>query len=104
MLVDLRTYTLQPGRTKEYLDIYQKEGLAVQLDHLGRMVGYFTSEVGALNQVIHIWAYQDSQDRDRRREALWADPRFNAAARSLYPIIQSQENKLLKPTSFSPIR
>src|ERR1035441_8153635 len=100
MLIDLRTYTLHPGRTQEYLDIYAKEGLSVQLEHLGRLVGYFTSEVGALNQAVHIWAYENSTDRDRRRAALWADPRFGAVAKSLYPLIQAQENKLLKPTAF----
>jgi hypothetical protein len=104
MLIDLRTYTLHPGRTADYLDIYSKEGLAVQTEHLGRLIGYFTSEVGPLNQAVHIWGFEDSADRDRRRAALWADPRFNALAKRLYPLIQAQENKLLKPTPFSPIR
>ena len=104
MLIDLRTYTLHPGRTEEYLDIYEKDGLAVQSGHLGRLIGYFTSEVGHLNQVVHIWAYEDSSDRDQRRAAMWADPRFNDVAKRLYPLIQSQEDKLLKPTRFSPLR
>ena len=102
MLIDHRTYTIFPGRTLEYLSIYEKEGLPVQLEHLGRLVGYFTSEVGPLNQAIHIWAYENSEDRDARRARLWADPRFLGVAGKLYPLIQAQENKLIKPTSFSP--
>lgn len=104
MIYDLRTYTLLPGKTKEYLAIYEREALPVQLEHLGRLIGYFTSEVGPLNQAIHIWAYEDAADRDARRGRMWGDARFEAAARNLYPLIQSQANVLMKGTSFSPLK
>ena len=101
MLVDLRTYTLKPGCTQDYLDRYERELLALQQDHLGRMLGYFVSDSGILNQVVHLWAYENAADREKRRTALWANQRYIEAAKSFYPLIQSQENKLLKPTSFS---
>lgn len=104
MLIDLRTYTLLPGKTQEYIETYQQNAMEVQRAHLGRLIGYFTSEVGPLNEAVHIWAYDDWQDRAERRAAMWADKRFNDAAGSLYPLIQSQSNKLLSPTSFSPLR
>ena len=104
MLYDLRTYTLHPGKTKQYMEIYVAEALPVQLEHLGRLVGYFTSEVGPLNQAIHIWAYADAGDRDARRERMFSDDRFARAAEKLYPLIQSQQNVLMKPTPFSPLK
>lgn len=104
MLIDLRTYTVLPGKTREYLEIYEEHARQVQLSHLGGLVGYFTSEVGPLNEVVHIWAYKDWQDRAERRKSMWSDPRFDNAAARLYPLIQRQENKLLTPTSFSPLR
>ncbi len=38
MIVDHRTYELQPGRLREFLALYEKEGLPVQKKHLGNLV------------------------------------------------------------------
>ena len=40
MIVDHRTYELQPGRLRDFLALYEKEGLPVQKKHLGNLVGY----------------------------------------------------------------
>ena len=34
MIIDHRTYTVQHGRTKEYMALFEAEGLPVQLKHL----------------------------------------------------------------------
>ena len=65
MIVDHRTYELQPGRVRDFLALYEKEGLPVQMKHLGHLVGYFTTEVGNVNEIVHIWAYQDLADRTK---------------------------------------
>ena len=57
MIVEQRTYTLHPGKVPEYLRLYQAEGMAIQTRILGRMVGYFTTEIGPLNQIVHMWGY-----------------------------------------------
>ena len=74
MIVDLRTYTLVPGRLKAYLELYEKEGLPIQIRHVGKPIGFFTTEIGTLNQVVHLWGYQSLADRERRRAALESDP------------------------------
>lgn len=104
MLVDLRTYTFHPGQMQRFLAIFEKEGLPIQTRHCGHLVGYFTTETGTLNQVVQIWAYRDAADRDARRAALWADPEWHAFGEKALPMIQHQENRLLKPTGFSPLR
>ena len=40
---------------------------------LGHLVGYYGVEVGGLNQVVHLWAYDSLDDRAKRRAELWAD-------------------------------
>ncbi len=104
MIYDFRTYTLYPGKTHEYLEIYEREALPVQREHLGHLVGYFTSEIGPLNKIIHIWAYESFVERDARREKMFSDARFKDAAKKLYPLIQTQEDVILKGTSFSPLK
>lgn len=74
MIVEIRTYTLHIGKVVEFLRMYAQCGRAVQIEHLGHPLGYFTSEVGELNQVVHLWRYDDLQDRARRRAALNTTP------------------------------
>jgi NIPSNAP len=100
VLVELRTYTTQPGKLGEYLALYEAEGLAVQKRILGRMVGYYRSEIGALNQVVHLWAYADLVERAERRQALLADPGFKAYVKKMLPLLVSQDSRILTPTNF----
>jgi hypothetical protein len=102
MIVEERIYTLQVGTVPEYLRLYEAEGLAIQKPILGNMVGYFTTEFGPLNQIIHMWGYADLNDRARRRAQLAADPGWQAYIKKVRPFMITQENKLLIPASFSP--
>lgn len=100
MLVEERTYTTHPGKWRDYLALYEAEGLAIQHRILGRMVGYYITEFGELNQIVHMWAYADLNDRAERRAALLADPGFRAYATKMLPLLQKQESRILRPTSF----
>ena len=74
MIIDHRTYTIQHGKSKEYIALFEKDGLPVQMKHLGRLVGYFETTIGPLNQVVHLWAYDSLADMEARRAARDADP------------------------------
>lgn len=104
MIIDHRTYTAAHGRGKEYLALFEAEGLPVQLEHLGHLVGYFTTAVGSVNEFVHLWAYEDLADMERRRKARDADPRWAVYKKKTSGMLVDQRNKLLAPTSFSPLR
>ena len=103
MIVDLRTYTLKIGSVRDFLVLYAAEGLAVQTAHLGPPLGYYTTEVGELSQVVHLWQYLDMADRERRRAALELDPRWHAYRNksSLCGYVVRQQNSLLKTVEFA---
>ena len=105
MIVDLRTYTMIPGRLAAFLELYEKEGLPIQIKHLGKPIGYFVTEIGTLNQVVHLWGYDSLADREKRRGAMETDPDWIAYRKksSAAGNIQIQENKILKSVSFSPL-
>lgn len=105
MIVDLRTYTMVPGRLNAFLELYEKEGLPHQIKYLGKPIGYFTTEVGTLNQVVHIWGYQSMADRETRRAAMEKDPEWIAYRKKSAATgnVQHQENKILKSVPFSPL-
>ena len=103
MIVDERIYTLQPGKVAAYLKLYEEKGMAVQIKILGNMLGYFQTEFGPLNQVVHLWGYESLEDRRERREKLFANDEWLAYIQEMRPLLMTQENKLLIPTSFSPM-
>ena len=70
MIYEMRTYTLKPTRMADWLALYKSHALAVQQEHLGNLVGFFTTEFGVANQVVHIWGYESLNDRNDRR-AKW---------------------------------
>ena len=106
MIIDHRTYNLHPTRLPKWVKLYEEYGLPVQQKHLGGLVGFFTSEIGTLNQAVHIWQYEDLADRQRRRAAMAEDPAWHEFMRRNEELgaLQYQENKILIPTAFSPLR
>ena len=104
MIVDQRTYTLKPGTVAKYFEEYEKQALKIQLKHLGRLVGYFHSEIGTLNQIVHIWAYESLAERDQRRAAMAADPEWQAWIKVSRDYLVTQENAILKEAPFSKVK
>ena len=101
MIVDHRTYTLYPGKTKAFVEIYGVQGWPLQRHYLGDCVGWYVStDIGQLNQVVHLWRFTDLNDRAERRARMLADARWPAYAEAATPLIQHQENKILNAAPF----
>jgi len=100
MFVEERIYTLQPGKVPAFLKLYQEEGLAIQTRILPAMVGYYTTEIGTLNQIVHMWAYEDLKQRADYRAKMQADPGWQAYAPKVQALVQHQETRILVPAPF----
>jgi NIPSNAP len=101
LIVEMREYTLHAGKVPEYLRLYEREGLAIQREILGCMVGYYATEVGpAVNQVVHLWAYDSFEDRLRRRAKLAEHPGWQAYVQKMRPMLAAQSNRLMRPAPF----
>ena len=101
MIVEKRTYTLKIGQVNDYLALYHAEGLELQTRHLGQPFGYYFSETGELNQIVHMWAYADANDRAARRAALYADTEWRQVVPKLFDLIEHMESVLLNPAFFA---
>jgi hypothetical protein len=105
MILEVRTYTANVGKAREWLEYYEKNGLPVQKRVLGRLVGFFTSELGPLNQIVHMWAYESLADREQRRAALMKEPDWHSYLRNQPAgVLAAQETRILVPTAFSPLQ
>jgi hypothetical protein len=100
MIVEHRMYTLHVGKVAEYMKIYQDEGLAIQSRILGAPVGWYYTEIGTINRIIHMWMYEDLNDRRDRRAKMAADAGWQAYLQKIQPLIITQESMILNPAPF----
>ncbi len=95
MLYELRTYTLVPGGSREYLKTYNEIGREAQVRVLGGLVHLLRPESGDLNQLVFLWEYQNFEDRRERRERLIADPAFTEFRKRTRHLLVRQESQLM---------
>jgi len=100
MYVEERIYTMHIAKVPDYFKLYEAEGMTAQLRHLPHMVGYYVTEVGPLNVVTHLWAYEDLNQRERCRTALFQDPEWLAYVAKMRPLLVSQESRIHKCAPF----
>ena len=99
MIFEIRTYTLQPGAPAEYWRHYAEGGFDAQDPRLrDRLVGYFQTEMGPLNRIVHIWKYDDAGQRAELRAANYARPEWDAHLARIRPLMVAQEAQLLVPS------
>jgi hypothetical protein len=100
-LFEIRSYTYAPGALPAVIERWA--GAIGERVKLSPLVGAWYSEIGGLNKWVHIWAYKDPAERQRiRAEAvergIWPPPSAGSG------LLLKQENKLVMPASFSPLR
>jgi len=100
MYVEERMYLLQIGKAPEYFKHYEEHGMKVQLKHLPNLVGYYVTEVGVQNMVVHLWAWDDLVQREKCRAAMQADPEWQAYLPKIRPLMISQETRIMKCAPF----
>ena len=104
MIVEQRDYHVYTGKLPELLRLYEGEGIPLQQEILGSLVGAFTTDIGALSTYTTLWRYDSYAERERRRALLQADQRWKDFLPRLQPLIHTQRTRILLPTSYSPVR
>jgi hypothetical protein len=104
VIVEQRDYHVHTGQLGRLVELYASEGIELQQSILGNLIGVFTTDVGALSTYTSLWGYASHAERDERRARLQADERWQAFLGKIQPLIHTQQNRILVPTSFSPIR
>jgi hypothetical protein len=104
MIVEQRDYHVFTGKLNELVRLYSEEGIAIQEEILGGLIGVFTTDIGALSTYTSLWRYDGFGERERRRAQLQADERWQRFLAKIQPLTHTQENRILVPTAFSPIK
>lgn len=103
MILEMRTYQIQPGKAPEFLKIYQDKGLHI-ITRYAKLVGCWTKESGVLNSVVFLWAYDDFGHRTAQRAKMGQDQEWTTFVPTILPYLVHQESVFLNPVSFSPIQ
>jgi hypothetical protein len=99
MIYEIRTYNLHPGMVPEY---ERRFAMAYPTrSKYSPLYGFWHTEIGPLNQLVHIWPYDNLQQRADVRAASVKDPS------GLWPpinqdLLVSQENDILTPIKNMP--
>ena len=78
MIYELRTYTLRPGTIGDMVKAASTVSRDIRGDNYGKLEGYWSTEIGPLNQVMHLWSYSDLNERTRLRAELAKNARWTA--------------------------
>lgn len=102
MIVDMRTYSFHPGKMAAWLKIYEETLWPLQQKYLGNCLGFYTSTEGRLNNVVHLWGYENMADREARRAAMMQDPGWPVYLQKVAALdgFIAQENSILKEAPF----
>ena len=74
MIYEVRTYDLKPGAIPQAEEAFA-EGLPYR-EKYGPIAAFWHTEIGPLNQIIHVWGYESLEERESVRAAAGMDPNW----------------------------
>jgi hypothetical protein len=96
MIYELRTYTVKPGTIGDMVKAASTVSRDIRGNNYGKLEGYWFTEIGPLNQVMHLWSYSDFAERARLRTELAKNPRWTSEYTPLiHPLLVRQDIRLL---------
>ena len=95
MIYEMRTYTLKPGTVAEFERRWAP--LIEGRQRLSPLGALWHTEIGPLNEMIHVWPYESLEERDRIRaqaveQGIWPPPTRE--------LILRQRSEILQPAPF----
>ena len=97
MIYEIRTYRLVPGSVAE---VEKRFGEAYgHRKKYSSLAAFWHTEIGPLNEIIHVWPYQDLGERARIRAETAKDPNWPP---KISEFVLSMNSEVLIPFPFSP--
>lgn len=99
MINELRMYTTRPGKMMHVVNASATVAQKIRNgDTYGKLVGHWSSEIGRMNQYIHMWEYKDVEEmRNLRYQLSSREDWKNKFVPLVGPYILNQEIRVLKP-------
>lgn len=97
MIYEFRTYTLKP---RSLAEVEKRYGEAYEYrKKYSPLTAFWHTEIGPLNEIIHVWGYRDLAERARIRAEAAKDPNWPPKIREF---VVDQDVEVLTPFPFVP--
>lgn len=97
MIYEFRSYILKPATVPDFLKRFE-EGYEHRKQH-SEVLGVWYTEIGPLNQVVHVWPYENMAERARIRAESAKSPHWPP---KVHEYLLTMESEIFVPFPFSP--
>lgn len=97
MIYEVRSYQITPGSLPEVLHRFE-EGYQHRKE-FSELAAFWYTEIGPLNQIIHVWPYADAAERDKIRAEAGKSPHWPPAIKDF---LVSMNSEIFTPSPFTP--
>ncbi len=98
MIYEIRTYGVAPGSIAE---VEKRFGEAYEIrKKYSELAAFWHTDIGPLNEIIHVWPYQDMAERTRIRAEAAKAPGWPP---KISEFIRTMHSEILVPFPFSPL-
>ena len=107
MIYEIRIYDAAPGKLQALNDRFANVTLGFFDKHGIKSIGYWTDVIGISGRLTYMVAFDDLGHRERAWASFGADPdRAKAFAETEKdgPLVARVENRIMRPTSYSPLQ
>lgn len=94
-LYELRMIAVKPEHYEKFLEL-TRDNFAKRVSH-SKCLGYWVSDLGGLNQSVHIWQYDSLAQRKSVRDSLINDQSLKQYIDAIRPMVREQFAVLMKP-------
>ncbi len=97
MIYEIRTYRIAPGSLAE---VEKRYGEAYEYrKKYSELTAFWHTEIGPLNEIVHVWGYRDLAERARIRSDAAKDPNWPPKIREF---VREMRSEIVVPFSFVP--
>jgi hypothetical protein len=100
MIYEARTYQLKIRAIPEFLEVFGKA--YPERARVSPLSGFFYTDIGPLNEVVHLWPYKNVAEREKKRAAAVNDPAVKWPPKAGH-LIESMVSEIFIPAPFTPI-
>ena len=99
MIYEVRTYRLKPRGVPEFVETFGKA--YEKRRSLSPIAAFFHTEIGPLNEVIHVWPYEDAGDREKTRARSVRNPEYEWPPKVGH-LQERMRSEIFTPAPFTP--
>jgi hypothetical protein len=107
MIYELRIYDAMPGKLPALNDRFANITMGYFEKHGIKQIGYWTDVIGVSGRLTYIVAFEDIAARDKAWASFGTDTERIAAFAETEkngPLVARVENKIMRPTAYSPMQ